>query len=130
MPIEKAFAINASPHDIVAALENDLTSASEHEGDVFGVIRRDPGRSLVLNVTISGFPCVLTYTLIPRDDHTEVVAAVEPHGLRYLLFRMITLGMSNGGFDVILFESLRNLKESLEASDEDLELIEDEDTLA
>jgi hypothetical protein len=126
MPIEKAFAINAPAHEIYSALEADLASAREHEGDVFDVIRRDPGRSLVLRVTISGFPCILTYTLLPRDAHTEVVAEVEPQGLRYLFFRIITLGLSNGGFDVVLFESLRNLKESVEAPDEDLEPIDEE----
>lgn len=114
MPIEKAFAINASPHVIYAALERELGDASEHAGSTHEVLRRDPGRTLALRVTIGGVPCWLTYQLQPREDHTEVIAQLQPFGWRYTFFRIITLGMRDGGFEIALVEGLANLKAEVE----------------
>lgn len=114
MPIEKAFAINAPPHVIYAALEHDLGEASDHAGDTHEVLRRDPSRSLELRVTIGGVPCYLTYRLEPRADHTEVIAQLQPFGWRYTFFRIITLGLRNDGFQIALVEGLANLKAEVE----------------
>lgn len=114
MPIEKAFAINASPHVIYATLERELRDASEFNGDTHEILRRDPGKSLELRVTIGGVPCFLTYRLEPRDAHTEVIAQLQPHGWRYTFFRIITLGMRDDGFQIALVEGLANLKAEVE----------------
>ena len=120
MPIEKAFAIRAKPHEIYRALERDLAGSAEHEGSTFEVLHRNPGRSISLRVTISGIPCRLTYTIVPRDEdpsvpaYSEVVATLDPYGWKYQAFRIMTLGLSNGGFDAALVQGLANLKESVE----------------
>lgn len=116
MPIEKAFAIHAPPHEIYAAIERDLGAAGEHEGDVFEVVRRDPSRSIDLRVTIGGVPCWLSYTLQPTPEHTEVVARLVPFGWKYTLFRMMTFGMRDQGYEVALVEALANLKAEVEGS--------------
>jgi len=116
MPIEKAFAINASPQNIYAALERDLMSAGDHAGETFDVLRRERDRSMELRVTIGGVPCLLTYRLEPQQGHTEVVALLEPLGWKYAFFRLITLGRGNQGFEVALVEGLANLKAAVEES--------------
>ncbi len=118
MPIEKAFAIKASPDKIYAAIERDLTGASPYAGKTFEVIRRDPGRSFDLRVTISGIPCWLTYRLEPKPDHTEVIAILTPFGFRYTLFRIITFGLRDQGFAMALVQGLVNLKAAVEAAEE------------
>jgi hypothetical protein len=115
MPIEKAFAIEASPYDIYAALERDLAGASQHAGETFEVLRRDPGRAIDLRVTIAGVPCWLTYRLEPRDTYTEVIALLTPFGMKYTLFRIMTLGLRDQGFEVALVEGLANLKAAVES---------------
>jgi len=115
MPIEKAFAIEASPYDIYAALERDLSGASEHAGETFEVLRRDPGRAIDLRVTMAGVPCWLTYRIEPRETYTEVVALLTPFGLKYTLFRIMTLGLRDQGFEVALVQGLANLKEAVES---------------
>lgn len=114
MSIEKAFAIRATPAEIYAAIERDLGSASEHAGRTFEVVRRDPGRSIDLRVTIGGVPCWLTYTLEGKADHTEVVATLTPFGFKYTFFRIITFGMHDQGFAMALVQGLTNLKEAVE----------------
>ena len=116
MPIEKAFAIRAEPHEIYAAIERDIASAREHEGSTYEVLHRDPGRGLRMRVTIGGIPCRLEYTIIPRDGDCEVVATLDPYGWRYGAFRIMTLGLSNGGFDATLVQSLANLKAAVEGA--------------
>ena len=116
MAIEKAFAIHASPYDIYAALERDLADAGAHGGSTFEVLRRDPGRSIDLRVTIAGVPCFLTYTLKPKTDHTEVVATLVPYGWKYVLFQIITLGLRSDGFQLALVQGLSNLKEEVEGT--------------
>jgi hypothetical protein len=114
--IEKAFAIDATPDEIFAALERDLMDAAEHVGDTFEVLRREPGRSLELRVTIGGVPCWLTYRLEPKEGHTEVVAVLVPFGIKYTLFRIITLGLRDQGFALALVQGLANLKEEVEGA--------------
>ena len=118
MPIEKAFAIHAPPHEIYAAIERDLGAAGEHEGDVFEVVRRDPLCSIELRVTIGGIPCWLSYTLLPTPDHTEVIARLVPFGWRYTFFRIMTFGMRDQGYEIALVEALANLKAEVEGRDE------------
>jgi hypothetical protein len=119
MSREKAFAINASPERIYAAIERDLVSAAQHEGDTFEVLSRDPPRSINLRVTMGGVPCWLTYRLQPRDNHTEVTAVVTPYGWKYALFKIIRFGMGDQGFDVALIEGLANLKAEVEDTESD-----------
>jgi hypothetical protein len=119
MPIEKAFAIHAQPHEIFAAIERDLGAAREHEGDTFEVVRRDPSRSIELRVTIGGIPCWLSYTLHPTPDHTEVSVRLVPFGWKYTLFRIMTFGMRDQGYEIALVEALANLKAEVEGSPED-----------
>lgn len=118
MPIEKAFAIRAKPHEIYRAIEADIAEAREHEGSTFEVLHRDPGRSVRLRVLIGAIPCTLEYTIIPREDHCEVVGTLDPYGWKYVAFRLMTFGLSNGGFDAALVQALVNLKEAVEAEGE------------
>ncbi|MEX2247657.1 MAG: hypothetical protein WEC75_13350 [Dehalococcoidia bacterium] len=115
MSIEKAFAIEAPPHEIFAAIERELAEASPDDGETFEVLRRDPGRSLELRVTISGMPCWLTYRLEPREGHTEVIADLTPYGWKHALFRIMTFGMRDQGFQLALVQGLANLKEAVES---------------
>jgi hypothetical protein len=48
------------------------------------------------------------------NDHTEVSATVEPYGMRYALFRIMTLGMRDQNFAVPVVEGLANLKAEVE----------------
>ncbi len=118
MPIEKAFAIHASPERIYAALEDELREAEAESDGGFEIIERDPNRSLELRVTIGGVPCWLTYRLEPKGEYTEVSGQLIPFGLRYLLFRVITLGQRDYGFAMALVQGLSNLKEALESPDD------------
>ncbi|MEX0750348.1 MAG: hypothetical protein WD359_06015 [Dehalococcoidia bacterium] len=116
MPKERAFAINASPAEIYAAIERDLQEADQHQGDTFAVLHRDPPRSIDLRVTIGGVSCWLTYCLHARDDYTEVVGTVTPYGWKYAFFKTITFGMRDQGFEVALIEGLANLKAEVEGT--------------
>lgn len=121
MPIEKAFAIDAEPREIYAAIERDLAEAREHEGSVFEVLRRDPPRSMDLRVTISGIPCWLTYRLEPKPQHTEVIGVLTPFGIKYAFFKIITFGLREQGFHLALAQGLANLKAAVEGDTEDLD---------
>lgn len=115
MPIEKAFAIRATPPEIYAALERDIEAALHADGGgQFEVLRRERDREIELRVSISGFPCWLTYRLDPKPDHTEVVALLTPFGFRYTFFRMITFGLRDQGLEFALVQGLVNLKEAVE----------------
>lgn len=113
MTIEKAFAIKASPHDIYAALERDIATASRGGGR-FEVLRRERDREIQMRVTIGDIPCWLTYRLDPGAGYTEVVALLTPFGFKYAFFRIITLGMRNQGFELALVQGLANLKQAVE----------------
>jgi hypothetical protein len=114
MPIEKAFAIQASPQAIYSAIEAELAEAWSHEGDTFQVLRREPGRAIDLRVTIGGVPCWLTYRIEQGAGHSEVVARLTPFGLKHALFRIVTLGQSRQGYEVALVQGLANLKAAVE----------------
>ena len=119
MPIEKAFAIQASPQAIYAAIEAELAEAWPNEGDTFQVLRRQPGRAIDLRVTIGGVPCWLTYRIEEAQGHAEVVAQLTPFGLKHALFRVLTLGQSRQGFEVVLVQGLANLKAAVEGGADD-----------
>lgn len=116
MAIEKAFAIEAPPAAIFKALESDLMDAAENIGTTFEVLRSEPDRQLDLRVTIAGVPCWLTYRLVPAEGRTEVIATLVPTGYRYVLFKIMTLGMREQNFEVALVEGLANLKAHVEGA--------------
>jgi hypothetical protein len=134
MPIEKAFAIRAEAHEIYVALERDIDAAvrAGDGGHQFEVLRKEPDHELELRVTISGFPCWLTYRLDPKPDHTEVVALLTPFGFRYVFFRLITFGLRDEGLALALVQGLVNLKAAVEGPEEDAEphALPDEDASA
>ena len=117
MPIDTTFAINASPQQVFAALERDLMGAREHQGSTFEVLDSRRPESLDLRVTIGGIPCRLRYRITGSDDdedRCEVNAALTPYGWRYVFFKIITLGMRDQNFKVMLVEGLANLKAEVE----------------
>jgi hypothetical protein len=113
MVLEKAFAIKAEPAAIWRALTGELEVADEA---AYSVERAVPNELLSLWVDLQGgVRAIVTYRLIPREDHTEVVATMEPQGLRYAVFRMITLGRADTNYELLLVEGLANLKRAVEA---------------
>ena len=114
MGIEKAFAIQADPAVIWRELIRELAQASPGSHTVE---RSLEGRELAVRVELQrGIEAVITYQLIPREDHVEVVARMEPQGFRYALLRAITLGRYDLGYELALAQGLSNLKEAAEAS--------------
>ena len=115
MPLEKAFAIKAEPAAIWRALTGELQVADE---GAYTVERAIPNEFLSLWVDLQGgIRANLTYRIIPRDGHTEVVATMAPQGFRYAVFRMITLGRYDTNFELLLVQGLSNLKQAVEQSD-------------
>jgi hypothetical protein len=116
MPIEKAFAIKAEPKAIWDALTAELAQA---EPGAFDVERAVTNESLTVWVTLqAGVRAPITYRLIRREDHTEVVATMEPQGLRSAIFNILTLGRSKVNYELALAQGLANLKEAVEGSAE------------
>lgn len=114
MPLEKAFAINARPDQIWRALTGELQVADEA---AYEVERAIPNELLSMWVDLQGgVRARITYRLIPRDDHTEVVATMEPEGLRYAIFRIITFGKGDTNYEMLLVEGLSNLKRAVEGN--------------
>lgn len=112
MTLEKVFAIKAQPAAIWDALTGELTVADE---GAYEVERAIPNELLSLWVEIQGgIRAILTYRLIPREDHTEVSATMEPQGFRYAMFRMLTLGRADANYELLLAEGLSNLKRAVE----------------
>lgn len=117
MPLEKAFAIHAEPAAIWQALMGELGSA---DPETYDLERSEPPELLALWVQLSGgISARITYRLIPRADHTEVVATMEPEGFRYRFFQLITFGRSNTGYELALVEGLSNLKQAAEGQREE-----------
>jgi hypothetical protein len=114
VPIEKAFAVRATPQVIYSAIEHDLASASQYEGTTHEVLRREPGRLLEMRVTIGIVPCRLTYRITPRIGDSEVAATLVPYGWRYAIFQLMTLGMRRSFFEFALVDALANLKSAVE----------------
>jgi hypothetical protein len=115
MTIERAFAINATPTRIFSAIERDLGDASEFEGETFEVIERDAPRAITMRVTIGGVPCRLRYVIEQKSDHTEVVGTLEPYGWKHAAFKVMTFGMREQNYAIVLTQALANLKEAVEA---------------
>lgn len=114
MALEKAFAIKAEPAAIWQALTGELEIADEA---AYTIERAVPNELLSLWVHLQGgIRAVITYRLIPRGDHTEVVATMEPQGLRYTIFRIITLGRADTNYELLLVQGLANLKSAVEAA--------------
>lgn len=115
MALEKAFAIKAAPAAIWHALTGELEVA---DSSVYTIERAVPNELLSLWVDLSGgVRALLTYKLIPRADHTEVVATMVPQGLRYLIFRIITLGRADTNYELVLVQGLANLKAAVEGAE-------------
>ncbi len=112
MPLEKAFAINATPSAIWDALTGELQVG---DSTAYTVERAITNQELSLWIELQGgIRANITYRLIPRDDHTEVVATMAPEGLRYSIFRMITLGRYDTNYELLLVHGLSNLKNAVE----------------
>ncbi len=111
--IEKAFSIKAEPSAIWNALTADL-----ERGDraVYEVDRAVINQELSLWVTLEGgVRARLSYRLVPREDHTEVVATMEPVGLRYAIARIVSFGRVNTNYALVLVQGLANLKQAVES---------------
>jgi hypothetical protein len=112
--LEKAFAIKGSPTEIWHALTGELERADRSHYEIERAITNE---TLSLWVELQrGIRARLTYKLIPHDDHTEVVATMEPEGLRYAIFRVITMGRLNLNYEIALVEGLSNLKRAVEGT--------------
>ena len=110
--MEKAFSINAKPPKIWDALVAEFNLADE---SIYEVEQSIINEFLALRVKLQdGIEAQITYRLIPQDDHTEVVATIQPEGFRYALFRMITMGRSDINYEMSLVVGLSNLKEAVE----------------
>jgi hypothetical protein len=113
--LEKAFAIKAEPAAIWRALTGELEVADEGH---YSIEQAIPNELLSLWVDLQGgISALVTYRLIPRDDHTEVVATMEPQGLRYAFFRMLTLGRADTNYELLLVQGLANLKQAVEGGE-------------
>lgn len=118
MAVEKAFAINAEPSEIWAVLTSEMNLA---EQDVYEVEESIVNEYLALRVRFQdGIEAHISYRLIPRDNHTEVVATMHPEGMRYAIFQMITFGRSNINYEMGLVVGLANLKAAVEGNGEPL----------
>jgi len=114
MTLEKAFAIHAEPAIIWRELTRELAQAAPGSHTIE---RSVPDQELAVRVELhDGIEAVITYQIIPREDYVEVVARMEPRGLRYAFMRAITLGQYDMGYHLALAEGLSNLKKAAEAA--------------
>ena len=111
MTIEKAFAIEAAQTAIWDALWRDLGGGEEGR---FAVTNSHWPNVFTLSLDLAGLPVSLSYEITPRDGFCEVAARLEPSGLRYALYQMLTFGHFRRNFEVMLAQGLLNLKASLE----------------
>lgn len=112
--IEKAFAIKAGPATIWRALMGDLDAG---DSSAYEIEEATPNEQVALWVGLQGgIRARLTYTLIPRDGLTEVVATMEPRGLRYTMARIITFGRIDTNYELVLVQGLANLKNAAESA--------------
>ena len=112
--IEKAFAVRAEPAAIWRALIADLEGGDR---SAYEMEQSAPNERLALRVNLQGgIRARLVYSLIPRDGHTEVVATMEPEGLRYTFARIITFGRVNTNYELVLVQGLANLKRAAESA--------------
>ena len=112
--MEKAFAIHAEPAVIWRELTRELAQAPPGSHTIERSLEE---RELVVRVELQdGIEAVITYQLIPRGDHVEVVARMEPQGFRYGFLRALTFGRYDMGYEMALVEGLSNLKQAAEAA--------------
>ena len=109
--IEKAFAIEGEPAAIWDALWSDL---SQGEASRFVVEHSSWPHTLAIKVDLGGVEARITYNIIPRGDHSEVSAKLEPLGSRYGFFQLITFGRLHTHFEMLLVQGLSNLKHTVE----------------
>ena len=106
--------IKAEPANIWRALTGELEVADEGH---YSIEQAIPNELLSLWVDLQGgISALVTYRLIPRDDHTEVVATMEPQGFRYAIFRILTMGRADINYEMVLVEGLANLKAAVEGT--------------
>jgi hypothetical protein len=111
---EKAFAINAEPAVIWRELTRELAEAGPGSHTIERSVKE---QELSVRVTLhNDIEALITYQLIPRDEYVEVVARMEPQGLRYALLRAMTFGRYDVGYELALAEGLSNLKKAAEAA--------------
>jgi hypothetical protein len=110
-PIERAFAINADPEAIWAALWHDL---SQGDAEVFDVEASTWPRTLSLRLDLGGMPSRLTYSIEPRPGHTEVAILAEALSWRYAIYQVLTFGHYRRNLELMLTVALANLKTALE----------------
>jgi hypothetical protein len=110
-PIERAFAIEADPETIWAALWDDLAKG---DASVFDVESSTWPKTLSLRVNLGGMPSRLTYSIEPRSDHTEVALLVEALSWRYALYQVVTFGHYRRNLELMLTVALSNLKTAIE----------------
>ena len=112
MAIETAFEIRAESEAIWDALWSELGLG---EDGSFSVEGSTWPKRLSLRVTLSGVPCVLSYSIEPNGDGCEVTAKLEPSGLRYMVYQATTFGHFGRNYKFLLATGLANLKQSVEA---------------
>jgi hypothetical protein len=109
--IEKAFAIDAKPEEVWAALWRDLSAGDK---SLFAIEHSNWPSLLTIQVRLAGLPVRLTYRIESREGQSEVSAALEPLSARYWLYQGVTLGHFRRNYEVLLVQGLANLKQSLE----------------
>ena len=114
MGVEKAFAIHAEPAIIWRELTRELAQASPGSHTIERSV--EPQELKVRVELQSGVEALITYQLIPREDYVEVVARMEPRGVRYAFMKAVTLGYYDTGYALALAQGLSNLKEAAEAA--------------
>jgi hypothetical protein len=70
---------------------------------------------IALRVTIGGVPCRLRYVLERTSGGTEVAGTLEPYGWKHAAFKVMTLGMREQNYAIVLTQALANLKEAVES---------------
>ena len=114
MAIEKTFAIVAAPDVIWRALWADLGEGQE--GTYTAVESSWPER-LSLRVRLASVPCLLSFRIEPKPDYAEVTARLDPEGMRYRVFQVLTFGHMRRNFEMLLVTSLANLKAAVEGTE-------------
>lgn len=109
--IERAFAIEGDPETIWSVLWHDL---SQGDSDVFTVEGSNWPRRFSVRVGLNGLPCLLTYSIEPRDGHCEVAVLLEVMSWRYGLYQVLTFGHYRRNLEMMLTVALSNLKSAVE----------------
>lgn len=109
--IEKAFAINAEPAEIWAALWQDLSRGEEGH---FKVETSTWPTLLAIQVKLGDLPARLTYRIESKDGHCEVAVTLDPLSSRYRLYQFLTLGHLRRNYEILLVQGLVNLKQAVE----------------